>query len=113
MSDYKMVSDALTGGADPAMLCMTCPWDRLCIQPPNMTRMQVEEQMESAKRQDQADRDAGKSSGLPVGTLLTALTVAGRDTQSQICPVVALRLGDTDGKKIADGLRLQMQEWGS
>jgi|BioPla2DNA2_1021312.scaffolds.fasta_scaffold255090_2 hypothetical protein len=31
------IREALKTGADPHMICATCPWDRTCIRPPAMT----------------------------------------------------------------------------
>jgi len=37
------IREALKTGADPHMICATCPWDRTCIKPPAMTSGDVEE----------------------------------------------------------------------
>ena len=48
---------------------------------------------------------------MPAGSLMTALVYGARDTQSQVCPVFALRLRSSGGRKIADSLRVAMQGW--
>lgn len=115
MTDYKPVQDALASGADPAMLCATCPWDRNCITPPTMSKADVDAYIAKAEREDQeraaAARLAGKDPGLPAGMLMTTLTFAGRDTSAQVCPVFALRLKSSGGRKMADSIRESMQSW--
>ena len=115
MADYKQVSDALASGADPELICGTCPWDRFCITPPSMTAQDVEAQMAKAKAEDErkvAEAKAeGKDPGMPIGSLLSAVMVAGRDTQAQVCPVFAARLRSSAGSEIVAGLRKQMLGW--
>lgn len=114
-SDYQSVKQSLQGGADPAMLCATCPWDRNCVMPPTMSSAEIEAQMEDAKRQDEqnaaAAKAAGKDPGMPAGILLTALAYAGKDTSAQVCPVFALRLRSSGGRVIADRFKSLMQAW--
>lgn len=115
MSDYSRVADALDHGADPSMICQTCPWDRFCITPPDLTREEVKQQMADAVQKDKQDADAaraeGKETTLPVGVLLTALTVGGKDTSAQVCPVLVARLRSSDGRRVVDAVRCQMQAW--
>lgn len=108
MADYDQVSKALASGADPAMLCMTCPWDRYCVQPPAMTRADIDAELAKAKREDMAQKGPD-GPGIPMHTLLTAMTTSGRDNLGQMCPVFALRLRSPDGRTIADGLKATMQ----
>ena len=115
MSDYSAVKKALTDGAQPAMLCATCPWDRTCIAPPTMTSAEIDAKMaEAAAQDDQKLAEAqtrGQQPALPVGSLLTALTYAGKDTSAQVCPVYALRLRSSGGRRIADTMKAAMQSW--
>jgi hypothetical protein len=115
MTDYKPVQDALASGADPAMLCTTCPWDRNCITPPSMTSAEVEAKIKKATDEDMAKaaqaRATGQAEAMPVGSLLTALTLGGRDTSAQVCPVFALRLKSSGGRQIAESVRSSMQSW--
>lgn len=115
MTDYTAVQKALESGAQPSMLCATCPWDRTCISPPTMTRAEVEARMAEASKADEQRhaeaRAVGKDPGVPVGSLMTALTLGGRDTMGQFCPVFALRLRSSGGREIADSLKASMQGW--
>jgi hypothetical protein len=76
LQDYEPVTKALAEGADPAMLCATCPWDRNCVNPPSMTAGEVKRQMEEASARDQATMTAARLSGqdvpLPAATLIMA-----------------------------------------
>lgn len=115
MTNYDAVQKALESGADPAMLCATCPWDRTCVAPPTMTRAEIDAKMAESQAQDEArmkaEQDAGKSPAMPVGALMTALVFAGKDTSASICPVFALRLRSSGGRQIADALKASMQGW--
>ncbi len=115
MSDYKAVSDALAAGSDPGMLCQTCPWDRNCITPPEMSRAEVEAKLAESMRDDDRRaaeaRELGKAPPMPLGGLLTAVVMGGRDTSAQVCPVFALRLRSGAGRALADSVRSAMQKW--
>ena len=115
MSDFQPVAKALTEGADPAMLCATCPWDRNCVTPPSMTKADVDQQIAQATEQDKRhaeERTAkGQEPGMPMGSLLTALMFGGRENTATVCPVFALRLRSSGGRRIADGLKDLMARW--
>ena len=104
MSDYNSVKNAMQAGTPPELICAACPWDRLCITPPNMTGGDVEVQIKKAKVEDSARPD---SKGM--GALLTALMFAGKDTAAQLCPVFALKLRSPEGRQVADTLRTAMR----
>jgi hypothetical protein len=110
VSDYQAVAKALAEGAQPAMLCATCPWDRNCVNPPEMTSGEVEQQIREAVAKDEAAMRADPAK-VPAGTLLTALFMAGKDTAIQACPVLGVRLRSADGRGIADLVRNAMQSW--
>lgn len=106
---YQQVEKELAKGTAPELLCMTCPWDRLCITPPTVTRADIERQIEEAKQQDEAlDPERKKA---PMGMLLTAITMGGRDQMGTLCPVFALRLRSPDGRRLMDTVRQTMQGW--
>jgi hypothetical protein len=115
VTDYGPVQKALAEGADPAMLCATCPWDRTCLTPPTMTKAEVDAKI--AEATDQEDkrlaeaRASGKDGGFPVGAIMTALIFGGKEQSASICPVFALRLRSSGGRRIADDLKASMQGW--
>lgn len=110
MTDYKPVKDALAAGTPPELVCAACPWDRRCITPPSMTSGDIERQMEEAKRQDEQRANENPASNrMPLGTLMTAMMLGGRDTAAQLCPVFSLKLRAPEGRQIADGIRAQMR----
>jgi hypothetical protein len=110
---FDQVRRALDSGADPDMLCMTCPWDRFCVTPPTMTRSEIDTQIEEAQQRDNAARRsaeaAGDKPGLPAQTLLAAVTLGGRDTAAPVCPVLAMRLRLPEGRAIVDLVKGHMQ----
>jgi len=58
-------------------------------------------------------KKANSKDGGPWLGLLTAMTLGGRDTAGELCPVFLLRLRDSDGRRLAEGIRSQMQAWGT
>lgn len=115
MADYNPVAAALARGDDPAMLCATCPWDRNCVNPPEMTSGDIERTITEASARDKAEADAvrmaGGTPGLPAATLMAAAIYAGKDTVLQACPVLAIRLRSSDGRRLAETVRAAMQSW--
>lgn len=115
MSDFDSVTKALAAGTDPAMLCTTCPWDRNCVTPPTMTKADINEQISQAAERDRVQaaqaRAEGNPPGMPVGSLMTVLMFGGKDTSASVCPVFALRLKSSGGRRIADSLKDLMQRW--
>jgi hypothetical protein len=112
VTDYNAVKKALSEGTPPQMLCMTCPWDRNCVNPPAMTSAEIDAQIAAASAKDKAAAAEDPSGQqMPVGTLMTVLAYAGKDTSISACPVLGLRLRSGDGRKLADSVRAQMQAW--
>lgn len=116
MGNYKQVTDALAAGTEPRMLCMTCPWDRNCVEPPSMTKADVDAEIAKAKAKDEEEaakaRAEGKDdAGIGWGSLMTAVVVGGRDTSASCCPVFALRFGSHSGRRVADTVRALMTDW--
>jgi hypothetical protein len=100
--DYTAVSKALESGADPSMICQTCPWDRNCVNPPTMTRAEVD-----AKCAPPTDGRSINDQELMKGLVSVAL-FAGKDTAAQVCPVFALCLRSSEGRRIVDLLKERM-----
>jgi hypothetical protein len=101
------IREALKTGADPHMICATCPWDRTCIKPPAMTTGDVEEALDP----DRIRSETGEGEGFLFAAMIKAMTFAGRDTAAPVCPVLVDRLRSSDGKRIADALRELMTSW--
>jgi hypothetical protein len=112
---YERVEEALAAGAEPAMLCTTCPWDRYCVTPPSMSKADVDRKMAEASAKDEAQlvaaRSTGKDPGPPIQTLMTAMVMGGRHQQASICPVYALRLRSSRGRDLVDAVKASMQSW--
>lgn len=105
MNDYRQVQEALAGGADPAMMCQTCPWTRQCVEPPPMTQQDVEAGVDKMRKT--AEEKGGQHSF--AGVLIGALAYAGRDTNGPMCPVFVLRLRSSDGRDLADTIKATLQ----
>lgn len=114
-NDYSKVQDELDRGTAPEVLCRQCPWDRYCVVPPTMTRDEVNTEMAEAKRKDRLRADqqeaAGKPVGIPVETVVAALSLSRLASTLPCCPVFILRLRSNRGKKIAELAKEQMQHW--
>lgn len=107
---HEQAKKQLEAGTPAELICATCPWDRLCVEPPQMSSQEIKQHLDDATKQDEA-RDPEKR-GMPVGSLMTALVFAGRDTSGRLCPVFASRLRGPDGRAVADGIRQQMRTFG-
>jgi hypothetical protein len=115
-NDYLTVRQALDRGDQPDHLCLTCRWDRTCIEPPEMTKADVEQQMQASVDLGKAlagkAAEEGRPAPPPLGlALLTAAIYGVADMTSAVCPVLALRLQDVDGHRVAKALKQQMQTW--
>lgn len=121
MPDYEQVQVALSNGIAPAMICSGCPWHRPCITPPEMTKSQVDQKLQESQQQiesglghgigDADDHAEGRGLGALMGTLMTTMFFSGKDLQATVCPVLVARMQGSDGRKIADNIRAQMQGW--
>lgn len=105
MSNYTQVSEALDRGVQPEMICSTCPWDRLCIEPPSMTRAEVAEKTAVPKVED----GQSMTDKVLTNSIINLLAFAGKDQSATVCPVLAVRLRTNDGKHVADTIRSIMQ----
>lgn len=101
------IREALKTGADPHMICATCPWDRTCIKPPAMTTGDVEDALDP----DNIMSETGDGEGFMFAAMVKVMTFVGRDTSAPVCPVLVDRLRSSDGKRIADALRELMTSW--
>lgn len=106
MAGYDDVKKAMAAGTPPELICTTCPWDRLCVQPPTMTSAEVEQKIAAAEEKDKA-RDPN---ALPAGMLMTVMALAGRDSAGALCPVFSMRL--RSDRSVADTIRTAMQQYG-
>lgn len=107
MAEYDAVKKELAAGTPPELICATCPWDRLCVQPPTMTEADIQRVIAEAEAKDRAKDPTGRK--MPTGMLLTTITFAGRDSAGPMCPVFTLRLrGD---RRVADSVRAVMRAY--
>jgi hypothetical protein len=121
MASYTQVQEALAQGVEPSLICSTCPWSRPCIEPPEMTKSEIDKKLEEAQEQNEAvmkrtlgdddDHVEGRALGSLMGTLMTTMLFAGKDTQATVCPVFVTRMQGSEGRKIADSIRSQMRAW--
>jgi hypothetical protein len=106
MSSYEPVKKAMAAGTPLELICASCPWDRLCVQPPTMTSAEVEQLIAAADAKDRA-RDPN---GLPAGLMMTTVMLAGKDGCGAMCPVFSARL--RSDRQVADGIRNAMRGYG-
>jgi hypothetical protein len=106
MPGYEQVAAELAKGTDPAMLCATCPWDRNCVNPPEVSAAEIRQKIDES-----AESARARGSDPVVVTVMATLVLAGRDTALQVCPVLAVRLRSADGRKAAEAVKNLMQNW--
>lgn len=103
---HEQAKAALAAGTPPELVCATCPWDRLCVEPPDMTAAEIDRKIKEAEAKDRL-RDPN---AVPAGMLMTAMVFAGKDTAGKLCPVFSLRL--REDRAVADVLRTAMRTYG-
>ncbi len=70
--------------------CQTCQWNKACIDPPSMTKEEVEAKMAESKPSQDADKESGEKSIM--GSLMSAMFFGSKDRECHVCPVFAERL---------------------
>ncbi len=104
---YGPVLQEMAAGTPHDLICGTCPWDRLCIQPPQMTRAEVDNNIATAK--EHAARDGATGRDLAAVTLTAIAMFGGRDVMGTMCPVFVARLQSPDGRQLSDHVRATMR----
>ena len=81
--------------------CTTCTWNKQCIEPPTMTREEIEAKIDgekllpepdslaSAEEREEWEKNSNKSL---IGGLMSVMMFSGRDTECRVCPVLAEKL---------------------
>lgn len=106
MSTYTDVTQALDRGVEPKELCSTCPWDRHCVNPPTVSRAEVEAKTAPPAGLDA--EDAGQATKALVRGLLDLVIYVGKDRQLEACPVLAAELAGPGGCALHDAVRTHM-----
>ena len=110
---HEQAKRELQAGTPAELICATCPWDRLCVEPPTMSSQEIDRQIAEAQAKDETTAAADPAARkMPVTMLMTAMVLGGRDSAGKLCPVFALRLRGPDGRQVADSLRGTMRSWG-
>lgn len=105
---YRPVLDAMAAGTPHDLICSTCSWTRLCIQPPDMTRDEVTRGIENIKA---AALRNGCGRGDVAAAQITAIAIyGGRDSAGAMCPVLIARLRSPDGRQVLDQIRALMRD---
>jgi len=107
---HQQARTELAAGTPAEAICATCPWDRLCVQPPTMSTAEIDRRIADAEAKDRAKDPFGQQ--MPATTLMTALVYAGKDSTGTMCPVFTSRLTGPDGRNVADLIRHTMRSWG-
>lgn len=105
MNDYARVAEALKQGVTPSELCASCPWDRHCVHPPDFSAQDIEQGRQEAI--DSVEDEQGKL----FAALLGLAVFAGRELLGETCPVFAVRLRSSGGRRISDTLKAAMRSW--
>ena len=86
--------------------CRSCSWNKNCIDPPAMTKEEVDGKIKSML--DKKVEEESKGGGL-VGGMLATLMLAGKDVECIGCPIFIIRLRQSP--KLALEIRKLMQDW--
>lgn len=105
---HENAQHSLDEGIDPDLVCAVCPWDRLCVEPPPMSKRQVDAAMTKARQGEGGERDPRVVLG---DVVIAAMLLGGKDHAGKLCPVFALRLRGLDGRRLSDELRTVMRGW--
>ena len=118
MSNYAQVQEALQQGVSPSLLCGSCPWDRFCITPPEMTKAEIDAKVAENTLLYEEQAAAAKARGeetngmaMLMGTLMTSMLYTGKDLQATVCPVLTARMRSSEGRAVVDGVRAMMKSW--
>lgn len=104
---YKAVRDAMAAGTPLDLICVACPWDRLCVRPPEMTQDDVRRHTADMEREAAAAGATGP--GLITAKLAAIAIYGGRDTMGSMCPAFAARMQTGEGRRVADAIRAVMR----
>lgn len=73
--------------------CSTCPWNKLCIQPPSMTRAEIDNKVNSSLGKMNSDKE--DKEGGAIGAMMTAVMLGGRDRECFACEVFVDKLRES------------------
>lgn len=85
--------------------CATCPWNRNCIEPPVMTKEEVESKLE--ENRPKAGMDEKDAEGSLISGLMGAMFFSGKDREAIVCPVFANAL--RSGPEISQHIKAIMK----
>ncbi len=73
--------------------CPTCPWNKNCIEPPTMTKEEVDAKVKEARPTPEMSGE--QKEGVILSGMLSVMFFGGKDTESQVCPIFANVLRDS------------------
>ncbi len=88
--------------------CMTCQWNKMCVDPPSMTEAEVKEKVEKDRPTSDMGNDKKKREGSMIGSLMTAMMFAGKDKECRACSVFIARL--REGPELTTKIKQIMKE---
>ena len=72
--------------------CVSCTWNKFCVEPPSMTKEEVDKKIEEAKSEV---REKGGAEGEMFAGLLSTMMYTGKDSECPACPVFIKRLRES------------------
>lgn len=126
-NDYSRVDDAIETGADPVWLCGLCPWDRSCLDVPQVDDADIIEAInrsvegfrrayhdENNPHHDDAvgmaESIGGLDSAIEQMTSMAKGALGGAKNETRICPVLSARLRTSEGRRLMDAFKDVMQD---
>ncbi len=79
-------------GIEQQVECATCTWNKLCVEPPTMTKEEVDAK---CRPPDLSEVEREKAESTVMGGLMNALFFSGKDRECPACPVFIERLRES------------------
>lgn len=126
-NDYTKVDEAIETGADPVWLCGLCPWDRSCLDVPQIDDSDIVQTItrtvEGFRRAHNdinhphhddavgmAEAIGGLDNAIEQMTSMAKHALGGAKNETRICPVLSARLRTSEGRRVMDAFKDVMQD---
>lgn len=90
----------LLNAANEVLECKDCSWNKFCIEPPTMSKEEVDRTIKNAENEGKED---------PMSSIMAMLFFGGKERQCNVCPVFANRLKTSE--KLVRAIKDIMKNW--
>lgn len=85
------------------LACKMCSWDTYCVLPPEVDKSFVDNEIQKS-----IEKDKESETGMGMGSLLTTMLFAGKESTGKQCPIFTMRLKSS--RDFADKIKAIMAE---